>query len=379
MTKRQVGRNHRAAGSVMEGMKRNVVVAMALLAPLALVTAGSRPAGAADTLRERSDVVLDPAGGKVLEVENPRGSIEVRRSADGRVHLVAVKIVHGQNRRHSTQTAGQVEVTTDRIEGRYVVSVSYPQRTDVRIGFWDLLCGVEFPRAQVRLEIEAPAALPLRLRSASGDLSSEDRTGPQTIDTRSGDVSVRGARGELEVTTTSGDLSAADIGAARLRTSSGEVTVEGVHGALSVRTTSGDITVKGALDSLQLEASSGDIHVGTAPRGLRAETTSGDIDAPDIGGWAFLRSSSGDIGFGLRGPLRGAEISSVNGTVNARLAGGSGYDLDARTTNGTIDVSVPLTLSTVDRHAVTGKVAGGGAPVALRTSSGDISVVSGGK
>ena len=363
----------------MKGMKRIVPVTMAMLVPLVLVMASSGPAAASDTLRERSDLVLDPAGWKALEVENPRGPIDVRRSSDGRVHLVAIKVVHGQDRRHSTQIAGLVEVTTDRIEGRFVVSVRYPQRTEVRIGFWDLVSGVEFPRVQMRIEIEAPEGLPLRLRSSSGDLSSEDRTGPQTIETRSGDVTVRGARGPVEVSTTSGDLSVVDIGAARLRTSSGDVTVEGARGPLSVRTTSGDIEVKGATDSLGLEASSGDIRVDAAPRGLSAETTSGGIDASDIGGRAMLRSSSGDIGFGLLATLRRAEVSSVNGNLNARLAAGPGYDLDARTTNGTIDVSVPLTLSTADRHVVTGRVAGGGAPVALRTSSGDITIVSGGK
>ncbi len=360
-------------------MNRTRAAILALLAPLALAVAGPRSAAAADTLREQSDQVFDPAGWTLLEVENPRGSIEVRPSADGRVHLVALKIVHGLNRRRSTETASQVEVTTDRIEGRFVISVRYPPRTDVRIGFWDLVSGVEFPRAQVRIQIEVPRTLPLRLRSSSGDLSSEDHTGPQTLESRSGDITVRGARGALEATTTSGDLSAVDVAGGRLRASSGDVTVEGARGPLAIRTTSGDIAVKGASDSLRLEASSGDIHVESAPHGLSAETTSGAIEAPAVGGWALLRSSSGDIGFGLRAPLRRAEASSINGSVTARLASGPGYTLEARTTNGTIDVSVPLTLSTADRHVVTGKVAGGGAPVTLRTSSGDITILSGGQ
>lgn len=364
----------------MEDMKRIVLIGWAVLAPLALVTAGSGPAAASDTLREQSDLVLDPAGWKALEVENSRGPVEVRRSSDGRVHLVAVKVVHGQDRRHSTQTAQQIEVSTDQIEGRFVVTVHYPQRSEVRIGFWDLFCGgVEFPRAQVRLEIEAPPGLPLRLRSSSGDLSSEDRTGPQTIESRSGDVTLRGARGPIEASTTSGDLSATDVGAARFRTSSGDVTVSGASGPLNVRTGSGDIEVKGAQDSLRLEASSGDIRVEVAPRGLAAETSSGEIDAPEVAGWAYLRSSSGDIGFGLRAPLRRVEVSSASGAIRARVAAGLGFDLEARTTSGTIDAGVPLTLSRVDRHAVSGRVAGGGAPVALHTISGDITIESGGR
>jgi hypothetical protein len=363
----------------MKGMKRTVLIGWAVLASLAFATAGSGPAVASNTLREQSNLVLDPAGWKALEVENPRGPVDVRSSSDGRVHLVAVKIVHGQTRKQSARIAQQIEVTTERIEGRYVVAVRYPQRSDVRIGFWDLVSGVEFPRAQVRLEIEAPPGLSLRLRSSSGDLSSEDRTGPQTFETRSGDVTVRGARGPLEASTTSGDISATTIGAARLRASSGDVTVSDARGPLSVRTSSGDIQVKGAADSLRLTASSGDIQVDAAPRGLAAETNSGEIDAPEIAGWAHLRTSSGEIGLGLRAPLRRAEISSVSGNVRARIASGLGCVLDARTTSGTIDLAIPLTLGTSDRHAVSGRVAGGGAAVELHTISGDITVESGGR
>jgi DUF4097 and DUF4098 domain-containing protein YvlB len=346
---------------------------------LMLAFLGPRPAAAAEPVREQSDLVLSPAGWKLLEVENLRGQIDVRRSADGRFHLVAIKTMHGRTRRQSAELARQVEVTTDRDQERFLIVVHYPQRSDVRIGFWDLLSGVEFPRVQVRLEIEAPEGLPLRLRSSSGDLSTEDRSGPQSIETRSGDVTVRGARGPLDITTTSGDLSAVDIGAARVRTSSGDITVNGARGPLTARATSGDIQVKGAADSLHLSSSSGDIEVDAAPRGLGAETSSGDIAAPWIARWAMLRSTSGEIGCGLHAPLARAELSSLNGSVTARLAAGLGCDLDARTSSGTIDVGVPLTLGTVDRHAVSGKVAGGGAPVVLHTSSGDIVVESGGR
>ena len=363
----------------MEGMKPISTIGWAVLASLAVATGGPGPAAATDTLREQSDLVLDPAGWKSLEVENARGSIGVRSSADGRVHLVAVKIVHGLTRRQSAETARQIEVTTDKVEGHYLVSVRYPPRSDVRIGFWDLMSGVEFPRAQVRLDIEAPPGLTLRLRSSSGDLTSENRTGPQVLTARSGDITVRGARGPVEASTSSGDVSATDIGAARLRASSGDISVHGARGPLAIQTASGDIQVKGAADSLRLTASSGDIEVDAAPHGLAAGTVSGGIEAPAVAAWADLHSSSGDIGLGLQAPLKRAEVSSVSGAVRTRIAAGVGCDLDARTSSGTIDVGLPLTLSTVDRHAVAGRVAGGGASVSLHTSSGDITVERGGR
>ena len=89
-------------------MKRYDRIGWAVLASLALVTAGSGTASAADTLREQSDLVLDTRGWKALEVENSRGPVELKPSTDGQMHLVAVKIVHGRDRAQSTSLAREI-------------------------------------------------------------------------------------------------------------------------------------------------------------------------------------------------------------------------------------------------------------------------------
>lgn len=363
----------------MRGMKRIAVIGFGLVGALASVLPGPSPAAAADVIREQSEQTLDPAGWKMLEVENARGTTAIRPSPDGRVHLVALKIVRALDRRQSEQAAERIEVTTERIEDRFVITVHYPQRSDVHVGLWDLFSGIEFPRSELRLDIQAPAALPLRLRSSSGDFTTEGRAGAQLIDTHSGDVVIRGARGPIDVNTTSGDLRCSDIRAARIRTTSGDITIEGIQGPLDARATSGDLVVKSAEDSVRISTSSGDVHVDTAPRGLTVATASGDIEATDVAGWALLSTLSGDLGVGLRAPLRHADATTVNGSIRLRLAPGLGCTLDARTTSGTIDVAVPMTLSQADRHRVSGRLAGGGPPVTLHSSSGDIDVLGGGK
>ena len=363
----------------MKGMKRSVILGLGLAGVLAPVLSGPRPAAAADVFREQSEQTLDPTGWKMLEIENARGTTAVRPSSDGRVHLVAVKVVRGHDSRQSRDLAERIEVTTDRIEDRFLITVHYPQRSDVHVGFWDLFSGIEFPRSELRLDVQAPATLPIRLRSTSGDFSTEGRSGPQLIDTHSGDVVIHGARGPIDVSTTSGDLRCSDISAARIRTTSGDITIEGVRGPLDARATSGDLVVKSAQDSMRLSTTSGDMRVDTAPRGLTASSMSGDIDAPDVAGWALLSTSSGDLGVGLRAPLKRADASTMNGSIRLRLAPGLGCSLDARTATGTIDVALPMALSQADRHHVIGRLAGGGPPVMLHSGSGDIDVLGGGK
>ena len=362
----------------MRGMRHHPVTTFALLVAALTAGAGPRSVATAEVLREQSDQAFETTGWKVLELDNSRGSVAVRRSADKRVHLVAVKTVRAADRRHAEQIASQIDVTTGTSGDRFVVTVHYPPRSDIQIGFWDMLSGIEFPRSELRLEVEAPEALPVRLLSASGDLSTEDRVGPQTFETHSGDITVRRARGALEATTTSGDFDLSDVGAVRLRANSGDVTIDGARGPVSVRVGSGDIRIKNAADSLTLSASSGDIHVDDAPRGLDAQTTSGDIVAPQVAARARISTTSGDVTLGLRAPLRSAAIETSNGDVKIDLPRGLGCSLDLRTTSGTLDVGVPMSLRGADRHAVAGSIAGGGAPLTVRTSSGDVTVTSGG-
>jgi len=358
-------------------MKPIPLKSLAAMVAAALPILGGGPAAAGDSLQEKSELALDPSGWTALEVGNARGAIEVRGSPDGRFHLVAVKTVRGAGRRHAAEVARQVDVTTDQYQGRFVVTVHYPQRTEIRVGFWDVLASGEFPRVEVRLQIAAPERLPIRLRSGSGDLLTEGRAGAQDLETSSGNIQVHGAAGRIEAASTSGDLSLTEIAAAQLHTTSGDVSVSGARGPLSARSTSGDVAILAAADSLSLETVSGDIRVDAAPRGLEIETVSGQVEAREVAGVARLHGSSGDIVLDLAAPLRRVRVDSVSGDVRLHLPAGLGCDLDVRSSSGAIEAGLPMTLRTVSRHAIVGGVAGGGVPIVVRTASGDIAVAGG--
>ncbi|MCA2217840.1 DUF4097 family beta strand repeat-containing protein [Jidongwangia harbinensis] len=82
-------------------------------------------------------------------------------------------------------------------------------------------------------------------------------------------------RGELR----SGDVALADVGAADLKVTSGNIAVAGSTGAVQVKTTSGDIVVHNARAGATLNATSGDLRVMNANGGpVNARTTSGDVE-----------------------------------------------------------------------------------------------------
>ena len=334
---------------------------------------------AGETLREQSERDLDAAGIASLAVENPRGAVSVSPASGSSIRVSALKIVRAHDVETAREFARETQVLLSTQGGRCRIAVRYPQHRQVRVGLWQMMSGdFEFPGVEVRLALTVPRELPVSLRSTSGDLTTDELGGRQELDTVSGGIAVNVAGGAVRATTTSGDVRISARGAARLRSVSGNLTAEEVGGPLDAHTTSGELVVMVAQDSLDLGTVSGDIRVERAPRGIVATTTSGRIDMRSAAGVVRLSTSSGDVDVRLVAPLTRVEVSSSSGDIAARLADGLSCTVELRTSNGTLDTSVPLEASSVTRHRVAGKVRGGTTPVVLRSSSGDITLTGGG-
>jgi len=337
------------------------------------------PVAAGETLREQSERTLDAQGIGSLAVENPRGAVRVIPGPGGSIRVTALKIVRAHDLETAREFARETQVSLSTQSGRCRIAVQYPQHRQVRVGLLQMMSGdFEFPGVEVRLALAVPRELPVSLRSTSGDLATEELGGRQELDTVSGEIDVSVAGGVVRATTTSGNVRVSGRGAARLRSVSGNLTAEDAGGPLDAHTTSGELVVVAAQDSLDLGSVSGDIHVDRAPHGISATTTSGRIDTRSASGVVRLSSSSGDVDLRLVSPLTAVEVSSSSGDIAVHLAEGLGCAVELRTSNGTLDTSVPLEASSVTRHRVAGKVRGGTTPVVLRSSSGDIVLTGGG-
>jgi DUF4097 and DUF4098 domain-containing protein YvlB len=350
-----------------------------ILAALAVPMLLAPPAGAAETVREQSERELDAGGIASIAVENPRGRVQVSPDPAGHIRVTALKIVRAHDAETAQKFARETKVSLSTQGGKCRIMVQYPQHQEVRVGLWQMMSGdFDFPGVEVRLALTVPRALPVTLRSTSGDLFTEDIAGGQELDTTSGEIGVSAAGGAVRAGTTSGDIRVSARGGARLRSVSGSLTAEAVGGPLDAHTTSGQLVVLDAQDALDLGTVSGDIRVESAPHGIVATTTSGSIETRSAAGVVKLSTSSGDVDVRLVAPLSSAEVSSSSGDIAARLAEGVGCEVELKTSNGTVDTSVPLEVHTVTRHRVSGRVRGGSTPVVLRSASGDIVLTGGG-
>ncbi len=355
-------------------MRRSDIILLALAA-----TALAAPAARAEspTWREQSELVRDVKGVGTLTLENARGEVNVRASADGRLHIKALKIARARSLDEAKRIANDTVVELDASGGRLALRVRYPH-LHVRLNLWEDMSDDRMPRNEVRLAVEVPPTMALEVDAASGDISTAGLAASQRLNAASGDITVNDAAGPLTIGTASGDVTLGAIAGARVATASGDVQVDGARGALQLSTASGDVTVNTVRDSIQVRTTSGTVRVDGAPRGADLASTSGSVSLGSSSGRVRARTVSGDLEVRLRAPVASADLSTQSGTLALTLEPEVACTLEARTGSGEIDIAGTAPVTRQGRGSMTARFRGGGAPVGLRTVSGDIRVVVGG-
>ena len=68
------------------------------------------------------------------------------------------------------------------------------------------------------------------------------------------------------------------------------------------------------------------------------------------------------------------ELSAASGCVRVDVPDSSGFDLDATTSSGNIDVGMPVAMSLTGRRTLRGTLHGGGSRLRVRTPSRSIDI-----
>ena len=197
---------------------------------------------------------------------------------------------------------------------------------------------------EANLRIRVPQASSLEASLVSADLKVEGLGGSQRLRTVSGDIAASGG-GNLDVETVSGDVGLAARGSheVRVKSISGDVSVEDSDNSLQVTTVSGDAKLSvGALKSGHFETVSGDVMFGGALDGngqLEFQSVSGDLQlhfasAPDAD--FDVQDFSGDI-VNCFGPKPDKEQFGPGQRLNFRSGKGGGR---VRASSHSGDVSI---------------------------------------
>ncbi len=187
-------------------------------------------------------------------------------------------------------------------------------------------------------------------------------------------------RYSTDLRTSGGDITVASLtGTLAARTSGGDIELARIDGKISASTSGGDITLTEGTEQARLRTSGGNIRVGKIAGAADIETSGGDIEVTAAGSSLQASTSGGDVRATFEGGLPAdASLSSSGGDIVARLAKATPFQLDASTSGGNVDatgLTITIERGGVGKNRLVGAVNGGGPLLKLRTSGGDIQIV----
>ena len=291
---------------------------------------------------------LQVSGQVDLEVTSGSGTITVHQGGNGSVYISAK--IHASN---SWLFGGNEEEHIRRIEKNPPIE---QQGNSIRIG------RIEDHELIRHISIDYDVTVPAQTRV--------------TAQTGSGDINVSGLQLAATAKTGSGSVTAENLGAeAHLSTGSGDIKINSVKGAVSASTGSGSIRAGDVGSEISLNTGSGDVEVHQSSSGdVKAETGSGTIRLYGIEGGLRASTGSGDV-HAEGDATHDWRVGTGSGTVTLKLPANASFNLDARTTSGSLRVKHQVTVQgVISKNHIQGKVGSGGVMLEVHTGSGDIEI-----
>ncbi len=166
------------------------------------------------------------------------------------------------------------------------------------------------------------------------------------------------------------------------RTSDGNVTLSGLQGDLSLTTGDGNAALDHVSGNLRIKSGDGQVKITNADGAVDARTSDGNLSVDGLFHALALHTSDGTLDLSLREGTKlagSSTIQSSDGSVTIRVPQNFAADLNVHTGDGHVDCALPLTMdhyqSSGDQsHELRGKLNGGGTPLTIHTSDGNVKI-----
>lgn len=166
------------------------------------------------------------------------------------------------------------------------------------------------------------------------------------------------------------------------KTSDGNVTLSGLQGELGLTTGDGDATLDQVSGDLRIKSGDGHVKITGGQGTLDARTSDGSLNVDGLFHALTLHTSDGTLDVNLREGTKLTEASTIqssDGSVTVHVPRTFAADLDVHASDGHVDCSLPLTIehfqsSGDEGHEVRGKLNGGGIPLSIHTSDGNVKI-----
>jgi hypothetical protein len=304
------------------------------------------PAVAAETATfDKTFTVNSPVR---IELSNGSGSVQIRGSADGSVH------VHGKVSPGGWSLFGGGAKSVEEVAANPPLEQS---GGTIRIGknsSWLKNVSIEY-------QVEVPHDTEIDAGVASGGITIDNVKGPVKASSASGYVHVYRVERDAQVNAASGSIDVSGIGGwLRVSSASGDTRTADVKGEVKVSAASGSIRIERAGDRVDASTASGSIEVIGANNDVKVHAISGSIQVS-----------------GNPGASRLWELKTISGSVELRVPKDASFLLSAESTSGDIRTSIPVILEEQNKHSLRAHIGNSAGRVEVHTVSGSVNVSSG--
>jgi Toastrack DUF4097 len=291
---------------------------------------------------------LQVSGFVNLDISSGSGNITVRTGTNESVHIVAR--IHAGN--SWLDWFGMS--ATDEIHKLESNPPIEQQGNSIRVGHMD---GWQLHNISIDYDVTAPSQTALVSRTESGDQSISGLKLASAATAGSGSITIENIDADVRLRTGSGDLKITSVKSLNAEIGSGNIRATHVAGEVVANTGSGSIEIEQvAPGNARISTGSGDVTLHGAKAAVRVETGSGEVHV------------EGE-------PTSDWHISTASGSIGLKLPAQASFDLDARTTSGSLKMDRAITVTgLVSRDRLQGKVGNGGALLDAHTASGNVEI-----
>ncbi|MGC9328326.1 MAG: DUF4097 family beta strand repeat-containing protein [Candidatus Hinthialibacter sp.] len=164
---------------------------------------------------------------------------------------------------------------------------------------------------------------------------------------------------------------------AKLKSTNGKITIDGLQRALDALTTNGSIHVNGGRGEIQMRTTNGSVDITDSSGRIHASTTNGKITAKQIGlsERADFSTTNGGVDVDVENGAASITASSTNGSITLTLPEQFSGQLDASVSNGRITSDFGSPGESSPKKSLRGAIGEGGEnQIFLTTTNGNISI-----
>ena len=195
------------------------------------------------------------------------------------------------------------------------------------------------------------------------------------VSSSGGGVSASGVKGTHSFSSSGGGVHLENItGTTKASSSGGRVTASNQNGDIHMTSSGGGVTLDDAYGNVYARSSGGGVHLNNIHGDVDAGSSGGGVGVTGEAGSVRATSSGGPVRINISGLNKELYLQSSGGGIDATISNGKnlGLDLDLRADK--VNIELRDFSGSIEKDRVKGTLNGGGIPVYMHSSGGNVNV-----